>query len=46
LWPRLIQDGRLAAFKVNERFYDIGTVERLKEFEEKVRDYFPNSVSH
>jgi NDP-sugar pyrophosphorylase family protein len=46
LWPRLIHEGRMAAFQVNERFYDIGTIERLKEFEEKVRDYFPNSVSH
>lgn len=46
LWPPLIGEGRLASFKVDERFYDIGTVERLKEFEEKVRDYFPNSVSH
>lgn len=46
LWPPLIQRGRLGAFKVDERFYDIGTVDRLKEFEEKVRDYFPNSVSH
>ena len=46
LWPRLIRQGRMAAFQVNERFYDIGTVERLNEFEEKVRDYFPNSVSH
>lgn len=44
LWPTLIRDGKLAAFKVDERFYDIGTVERLKEFEEKVRDYFPHSV--
>jgi NDP-sugar pyrophosphorylase family protein len=46
LWPPLIRSGRMAAFVVSERFYDIGTVERLKEFEEKVRDYFPHSVSH
>jgi NDP-sugar pyrophosphorylase family protein len=45
-WPQLIEQGRLAAFAVSERFYDIGTIERLKEFEEKVRDYFPHSASH
>lgn len=45
LWPPLIASGRLGAFDVNERFYDIGTIERLKEFEEKVRDYFPNSFA-
>lgn len=46
LWPSLISSGRLGAFDVSERFYDIGTVDRLKEFEEKVRDYFPNSVTN
>jgi N-acetyl-alpha-D-muramate 1-phosphate uridylyltransferase len=45
LWPPLIQQGQMAGFLVTERFYDIGTVERLKEFEEKVRDYFPNSFT-
>lgn len=45
LWPPLIAAGRLGAFEVRERFYDIGTPDRLKEFEEKVRDYFPNPVS-
>lgn len=46
LWPPLIERGRLGAFEVQERFYDIGTPERLKEFEEKVRDYFPHAVSN
>lgn len=46
LWPNLISRKKLGAFDVRERFYDIGTPERLKEFEEKVRDYFPNSASH
>lgn len=46
LWPPLIENGRLGAFEVGERFYDIGTPERLKEFEEKVRDYFPHTVSY
>lgn len=46
LWPPLIAQGRLGAFEVKERFYDIGTPERLKEFEEKVRDYFPYAVSN
>ncbi len=45
LWPKLIDEGKLGSFAVAEKFYDIGTVPRLKEFEEKVRDYFPNSVS-
>ena len=45
LWPPLIAIGKLGAFEVRERFYDIGTPDRLKEFEEKVRDYFPNPVS-
>ncbi len=46
LWVPLIGQKKLGAFDVRERFYDIGTPERLKEFEEKVRDYFPNSLSH
>lgn len=46
LWPALISARKLAAFAVRERFYDIGTIERLKEFEEKVRDYFPHSATH
>ncbi len=37
LWPRLIAEGSLAAFAVDERFYDIGTMERLAEFEEAIR---------
>lgn len=41
-WPALINSGRLGVFPVAERFYDIGTPERLREFEEKVRDYFPH----
>ncbi len=46
LWPQLIAEKQLAAFPVNERFYDIGTPDRLKEFEEKVRDYFAHAVSN
>jgi NDP-sugar pyrophosphorylase family protein len=46
LWPGLLAKGRLGAYNVPERFYDIGTPARLQEFEEKVRDYFPNSVSN
>ena len=45
LWPPLIPENSLLTFNVSERFYDIGTPERLKEFEEKIRDYFPNTVS-
>ena len=33
IWEPLINDGRLAAFEVPTRFYDIGTVDRLAEFE-------------
>jgi NDP-sugar pyrophosphorylase family protein len=46
LWPDLIAQGQLGAFAINERFWDIGTIDRLKEFEEKVRDYFPDTVSN
>jgi len=40
LWPTLIQNKKLGVFQVNERFYDIGTPERLKEFEDNLSDYF------
>jgi NDP-sugar pyrophosphorylase family protein len=46
LWPPLIARGSMAAFAVDERFYDIGTIERLKEFEEKIGDYFPHAISN
>ena len=46
LWPGVLAKGRLGAYNVAERFYDIGTPARLQEFEEKVRDYFPNSISN
>lgn len=44
LWPSLISSKNLGAFLVKERFYDIGTPERLKLFEERLSDYFPDSV--
>lgn len=40
LWPDLMAQGKLGAYLVSENFYDIGTPERLKQFEGKVRDYF------
>lgn len=46
LWIPLIGQRRLGAFSVNERFYDIGTPERLREFEEKISDYFPHAISN
>ncbi len=46
LWPKLIEAKKLYSYPVDERFYDIGTPERLKEFEEKIHDYFANSLSH
>lgn len=39
LWPPLIETGRLGGFLVPERFYDIGTPERLQEFEDFVRTW-------
>jgi NDP-sugar pyrophosphorylase family protein len=39
LWPPLIEAGRLGGFLVPERFYDIGTPERLQEFEDFVRTW-------
>jgi len=33
LYPRLIETGEMAAYKSSERFYDIGTEGRLREFE-------------
>jgi NDP-sugar pyrophosphorylase family protein len=46
LWPKLIEQQKLFSYPVDERFYDIGTPERLKEFEEKIHDYFANSLSN
>lgn len=46
LWPDLVKQQKLGAFAVNERFYDIGTPERLKEFEEKVRDHLAHTLSN
>jgi NDP-sugar pyrophosphorylase family protein len=33
VFPRLAREGRLLAFSCEERFYDIGTPERLAAFE-------------
>jgi NDP-sugar pyrophosphorylase family protein len=46
LWPPLIATESLAAFEVAERFWDIGTPDRLREFEEIIHDYFANAVSN
>jgi len=43
-FPRLIADGRMGGFVTRQRFYDIGTPERLKEFEQVIHDYFPNPL--
>jgi NDP-sugar pyrophosphorylase family protein len=40
LWPPLIGRRKLGAFMVNERFFDIGTAERLKTFADHLGDYF------
>lgn len=39
-WPPLMQKNKFGAFQIQQRFYDIGTPERLKIFEESIHDYF------
>lgn len=39
-WPSLIERDRLGAYGVREKYFDIGTVERLKIFEEYVAERF------
>lgn len=38
LWLPLIKAGRLGAFEVANRFYDIGTIDRLREFETYLKE--------
>ncbi|MBK9295143.1 MAG: NTP transferase domain-containing protein [Oligoflexia bacterium] len=40
----VIKMHRMKAWISDSRFYDIGTPERLKLFERKIRDYFPNAL--
>ncbi len=40
LWPNLIAQRKLGAHIDNTKFYDIGTPERLKIFEDMIRDHF------
>ena len=40
LFPRLIELGEMTAYKSPDRFYDIGTIARLKEFESVIDKYF------
>ncbi len=39
-WPTLIAHGKLGSFEVFDRYFDIGTPERLKTFERHIGDYF------
>lgn len=39
-WPLLISGQKLGSFEIFERFFDIGTPERLKTFEKHIGDYF------
>lgn len=39
-WPPLIESDRLGAFTAREKYFDIGTIERLKVFEEYVSERF------
>jgi MurNAc alpha-1-phosphate uridylyltransferase len=41
LFPSLIEQGELLAFEVKERFYEIGSISGLKEFEEFVKSGKP-----
>jgi NDP-sugar pyrophosphorylase family protein len=34
LFPRLIRMGELTAYEVRERFYEVGSIRLLREFEE------------
>lgn len=46
-FPRLIARRSLLGFSTTQRFYDIGTPERLRVIEEYLRhDHHPHSVSH
>ena len=44
IYKVLIAEKQLAGYATAERFYDIGTPERLKKFEEVLDDYFPDTV--
>ena len=46
LFPCLIEKGELLAFEVKERFYEIGSPQGLKEFEQYVRNTLPKSMSY
>ena len=37
IFPRLIREGELGAYIISERFYDIGTPDELKTFEEALK---------
>lgn len=39
IYPRLLEAGKLAAFPVKDKFYDIGTPERVNVFREYLRTY-------
>ena len=44
IFPVLIRKKKLSGFVTGQRFYDIGTPERLKKFRRVLNDYFPNAV--
>ncbi|MGE4132287.1 MAG: sugar phosphate nucleotidyltransferase [Bdellovibrionales bacterium] len=44
IWPPLILKKQLASFPVHNRYFDIGTVERLRVFERHLKDYFDPKV--
>ena len=46
LFPRLIEQEELLAFEVKERFYEVGTPQRLRECEEFIRSRAVEMVAH
>ncbi len=44
IYPELIQEGALSGFVTTQRFFDIGTPDRLSKLKEVIDDYFPNSI--
>lgn len=45
-WPPLIKSKQLKASVVDQKYYDIGTLERLKVFEREIVQFFPVDGGH
>jgi NDP-sugar pyrophosphorylase family protein len=44
IYPQMIEENALAGFVTQQRFYDIGTTDRLRKFKEVINDYFPHTL--